>query len=34
MRDLTNEILELIRRTSSSPPMDVEEPLRASFEKE
>jgi hypothetical protein len=27
MRDLTNEILELIRRTSSSLPKDVEERL-------
>jgi hypothetical protein len=34
MHDLTNEIFELIRRTSSSLPKDVEEPLRASFEKE
>ena len=34
MRDFTNEILELIRRTSSSLPTDVEERLRASIEKE
>ncbi len=34
MRDLTNEILELIRRTSSSLPKDVEDRLRASVEKE
>ena len=34
MRDLTNEILELIRRTSSSLPADVEKHLRASIEKE
>ena len=34
MRDLTNEILELIRRTSSSLPPDVEKRLRESFEKE
>jgi fumarate hydratase class I len=34
MRDLTNEILELIRRTSSSLPKDVEDRLRASIEKE
>ena len=34
MRDITNEILELIRRTSSSLPKDVEERLRASIEKE
>ena len=34
MRDLTNEILELIRRTSSSLPPDVEKRLRASIEKE
>lgn len=33
-RDYTNEILELIRRTSSSLPKDVEERLRASIEKE
>ena len=32
MRDLTNEILELIRRTSSSLPKDVEERLRPSIE--
>ena len=32
MRDLTNEILELIRRTSSSLPKDVEERLRAWLE--
>src|SRR5512140_3250368 len=34
MRDITNEILELIRRTSTSLPKDVEERLRASVEKE
>ena len=34
MRDLTNEILELIRRTSSSLPPDVEKRLRESIEKE
>ena len=34
MRDLTNEILELIRRTSSSLPRDVEDRLRAAVEKE
>ena len=34
MRDLTNEILELIRRTSSSLPPDVEKRLKASVEKE
>lgn len=34
MRDLTNEILELIRRTSSSLPPDVEERLKAAVEKE
>ena len=34
MRDLTNDILELIRRTSSSLPKDVEERLQASIEKE
>jgi fumarate hydratase class I len=34
MRDLTNEILELIRRTSSSLPRDVEERLKAAVEKE
>ncbi|MBN1452837.1 MAG: fumarate hydratase [Anaerolineales bacterium] len=34
MKDLTNEILELIRRTSSSLPPDVEERLRAAVEKE
>src|SRR5512146_1632666 len=34
MRDLTDEILELVRRTSSSLPKDVEERLRASIEKE
>ena len=33
-RDITNEILELIRRTSSSLPKDVEERLKASIEKE
>jgi hypothetical protein len=34
MRDLTNEILELIRRTSSSLPKDVEDRLRAFIETE
>ena len=34
MRDLTTEILELIRLTSSSLPPDVEERLKASVEKE
>jgi fumarate hydratase class I len=34
MRDLTNEILELIRRTSSSLPADVEERLHQAVEKE
>ena len=34
MRDLTNEIVELIRRTSSSLPTDVEDRLRAAVEKE
>jgi fumarate hydratase class I len=34
MRDLTNEILELIRRTSSSLPKDVEDRLRESVDKE
>jgi fumarate hydratase class I len=34
MRDLTNDILELIRRTSSSLPKDVEDRLRAAVEKE
>ena len=34
MRDLTNEILELIRRTSTNLPADVEERLKASIEKE
>ena len=34
MRDLTSEILELIRRTSSSLPPDVEKRLRESIEKE
>ncbi len=34
MKDLTNEIVELIRRTSSSLPKDVEERLRAAVEKE
>jgi fumarate hydratase class I len=34
MKDLTNEIVELIRRTSSSLPKDVEDRLRASVEKE
>jgi fumarate hydratase, class I len=34
MKDLTDEILELIRRTSSSLPPDVEERLKAAVEKE
>jgi fumarate hydratase class I len=34
MKDLTNEILELIRRTSTSLPADVEEQLKAAVEKE
>ena len=34
MRDLTNEILELIRRTSSDLPPDVEKSLRKAVEKE
>ena len=34
MRDLTNEILELIRRTSTDLPPDVEKRLRESVEKE
>lgn len=34
MRDLTNEIVELIRRASSDLPADVEERLRAAVEKE
>ncbi len=34
MRDLTNEIVELIRRTSSSLPKDVEDRLQAAVEKE
>jgi len=34
MRDLTNEILELIRRTSSDLPPDVERRLHAAVEKE
>ena len=34
MRDITNEILELIRRTSSSLPQDMEERLRDSVERE
>jgi len=34
MRDLTNEILELIRRTSVDLPPDVEKRLRAAIEKE
>lgn len=33
-KDITNETLELIRRTSSSLPKDVEDRLRASIEKE
>ena len=33
-KDIANEILELIRRTSSSLPRDVEDRLRASIEKE
>lgn len=34
MRDLTNEILELIRRTSTDLPADVEQRLRAALERE
>jgi fumarate hydratase class I len=34
MRDITNEIVELIRHTSSSLPKDVEDRLRAAVEKE
>jgi fumarate hydratase class I len=34
MKDLTNEIVELIRRTSSNLPKDVEDRLRAAIEKE
>ena len=34
MQDLTNEILELIRRTSTDLPPDVEERIRAAVEKE
>jgi fumarate hydratase class I len=34
MRDLTNEILELIRRTSTDLPMDVENQLRLAIENE
>lgn len=34
MRDLTNEILELIRRTSSNLPPDVKERLKSAVEKE
>jgi len=34
MKDYTNEILELIRRTSSSLPPDVEERLKAAVDKE
>ena len=34
MRDLSNEILELIRRTSSDLPQDVEKQLRMAVEKE
>jgi len=34
MRELTNEILELIRRTSTNLPPDVEERLKAAVEKE
>ncbi len=34
MRDLTNELLELIRRTSTDLPADVENRLRAALEKE
>lgn len=34
MKDLTNEIVELIRRVSSSLPKDVEDRLRAAVEKE
>jgi fumarate hydratase class I len=33
-KDVTNEVLELIRRTSSSLPKDVEDRLKASIEKE
>jgi len=33
-KDITNEVLELIRRTSSSLPKDVEDRLKASIEKE
>ena len=33
-KDITNEILELIRRTSTSLPKDVEDRLQASIEKE
>lgn len=34
MRDLTNEILELIRRTSTDLPVDVEKSLRSAVERE
>src|SRR5512136_1009778 len=34
MQDLTNAILELIRRTSTDLPPDVEEQLRAALERE
>jgi hypothetical protein len=34
MRDLTNEILELIRRTSTDLPADVEKRLDAALKKE
>jgi hypothetical protein len=34
MRDTTNEILELIRRKSSSLPKDMEDRLKASIEDE
>ena len=33
-KDIINEVVELIRRTSSSLPKDVEERLKASIEKE
>ena len=34
MRDFTKEIIELIRRTSSDLPKDVEDRLRASVDRE
>ena len=34
MRDLTNELVEFIRRTSTDLPKDVEERLKAAVEKE